>query len=532
MSDIFEEAASFRSYQSKLGRDGRASAATATLTTKIRIFVPATNSPELRWELTLFALDVIRSPSAAESMKVGAAFTLISMYSERPGALIRSLLNDPDIEAVIIDVGSMVNGIPVMERRGDKAQEEMEGLMRILKTARDSSKGKTPFVDSRAYGLRITDMSTLVSAVITIEAQIWILIAKAVTAPDTAEESETRRWAKYVQQKRVNPFFALTQQWLTEMRNLLSQSLSVRKFMVEILIEVKKGGSAKGRAVEIISDIGNYVEETGMAGFFATIRFGLETRYPALALNEFQSDLNTIKSLMLLYREIGPRAPYMVLLEESIQTKFAPGGYPLLWSFAMGVATTIDRSMGALNINRGYLEPMYFRLGQKSARHHAGGIDQNMANRLGLSSNQVAELAAAVQETSAGRQESNVQAREAKFAAGGVLIGGSDQDVDEEEEPIEQSGRQSVTFKREMSISSLADSVPSSSVSTSGGTRSTNSLLNLRSRLAAKAAKEAASSNATDDPAINNRDQRESEKKNNQDLKSTQNDLDFVRADV
>lgn len=478
MSDIFNETQSFRNYQSNLGRDGRASAATTTLTTKVRIFVPANNNPNLRWRLTLFLMDVVRSPASAESMKVGAGISLVSMYAEKPGALVRALLNDPDVEAIIIDVYGFDEGIPIMERRGDKATDDMDSLRKIVKAAHDFSRGRSLFVDQRVQDIVMSDMGSFVNAITSIETQIWILIAKAVTAPDTAEESEGRRWAKYVQQKRVNPLFLISPQWINDMRSLIAASLSLRKFMVELLMEAKKGRGTKGRIMEIVSDIGNYVEETGMAGFFATIKFGLETKFPALALNELQSDLNTMKSLMILYRSIGPKAPFMVLLEDSIQTKFAPGSYPLLWSFAMGVGTTIDRAMGALNINRSYLEPVYFRLGQQSAKHQAGNVDKEMAEKLGLTEDQIVHLSANVKDASQGRDDNQINIREGKFTNVVDDIQDHAQSSSEDYNPSKKS------FSTLTSITSTVDSADSRSAMNESMT--TTSLLKLRQRLAEK----------------------------------------------
>ncbi|AFH96006.1 nucleoprotein [Ghana virus] len=441
MSSLFSYTEDFRAYQTKLGRDGRPSAATNTLTTKVRVFVPVTDEPELRWRLTTFLLDVIRSPIAPDDLRMGASMSILAMYAERPGALIRGILNDPDIEVIIIDVSDFEGEVPVLERRGNRATEEMAALTRVVAAARETMRGRTPFIDPRAYTMAIHDVSTLISAIVTVETQIWILVAKAVTAPDTAEESENRRWNKYLQQRRVNALFELNQGWLTIMRNLIAGSLSLRKFMVELLIEAKKGSAVKGRAVEIIADIGNYVEETGMAGFFATIRYGIETRYPALALNEFQGDLNIIKNLMEVYKTLGPRAPYIVLLEDSIQTKFAPGSYPLLWSFAMGVGTTLDKAMTALNINRGYLEPVYFRLGQRMARNRVGTVDTRMAAELGLTSDQLSDLSTAIVESNVGKQELTSATREGRFASSAPNIIEVDEES-EDEQPQPRQGQQ------------------------------------------------------------------------------------------
>ncbi|UQM99513.1 nucleocapsid protein [melian virus] len=430
-STLRDETEKFREYQANLGRQGRPLAATATLTTKIVVYNPVSKSPSLRWEIAKFAMRLMWSPAAAHSVKVGAALTLLTSHAENPGSMIRSLVNDPDIEVVVLDVGEFENGVPRLERRGERGEQQMASFRRIL----DRAPRDPMFMNTEIDEMEIHDTGTYMIAISSVLAQVWILVAKAVTAPETAEESEVKRWTKYVQQKRVNADYMISARWVGSARSLISQDLSVRKFMVEILIEVKKSGTSKGRLNEMIADIGNYIEETGMAGFFLTIKYGLEMKFHVIVINEFQADLLTIQTLMRTYMELGPRAPYMVLLEDSMQTKFAPGNYPLLWSFAMGVGTTLDRSMGALNINRSYLEPMYFKLGQNTARKNAGSVDRKLAAELQLTDEQLDEIRDMMKEVTTQRHETSIQAREGKFnvAAGGIetLINDEDDDYTE-----------------------------------------------------------------------------------------------------
>ncbi|UVG43991.1 MAG: nucleocapsid protein [Angavokely henipavirus] len=422
MSSILTDVAGFRKYLANLGREGRPSAATSSLTTVVWVFTPINSDPELRWRLLNFLLKLIWSPAASESIKTGAMMSILALYTEKPGAFVRGLVNDPDIEIMTIDVGAFDGNIPRLERRGSPAEQETAILARILQSRPTSARGTGPFIEEAINHLEIRDPATLLTALATVLGQIWILLAKSVTAPDTAEESEQRRWQKLIQQRRVDQHFTLSPSWINEARHLISSNLSVRKFMVENLVELRKSEGTKGRITEMIADIGNYIEETGLSGFFLTIKFGLETKYPAIALNEFQSDINVMQSLIELYKSLGPRAPFMVLLEEAIQTKFAPGNYPILWSFAMGVGTTIDRAVSALNINRTYLDPVYFRLGQKVARHHSGTLDMKMAEALGITEDQKKELSLMMGDVGKGTNESGNTAREGKFTLSAGVV--------------------------------------------------------------------------------------------------------------
>ncbi|UOX73000.1 nucleocapsid protein [Wufeng Crocidura attenuata henipavirus 1] len=441
-NSLKKETELFREYQANLGRHGRPIAATATLTTKVVVFNPTSKRIGLRWELTKFVMRLLWSPASSLTVRIGAMLSLLSLYAENPGTMIRNLINDPDIEIVVIDVGDFENGIPKLERRGDRGVNQMASFERIL----NRSPAEPLFNDPQKDTSELNDPGRFMIAISSVLAQVWILVAKAVTAPDTAEESEGKRWAKYVQQKRVDPEYSTNPRWISRVRELISSDLSVRKFMVEILIEVKKSGAAKGRLNEMIADIGNYIEETGMAGFFLTIKYGLETRYDVLAINEFQADINTLQTLMRTYRGLGIKAPYMVLLEESIQTKFAPGNYPLLWSFAMGVGVTLDRSMGALNINRSYLEPLYYRLGQMMARRNAGSVDKKMAKELGLEKKELEEIKEMMTDLTAQRHETAVQAREGKFNVAEGVVQGLEQEEDDDDDYQDMNQGQNYRF--------------------------------------------------------------------------------------
>ncbi|BBG92168.1 nucleocapsid protein, partial [Feline paramyxovirus 163] len=243
------------------------------------------------------------------------------------------------------------------------------------------------------------------------------LLTKAVTSPDTARDSEQKRWIKFLQQRRVDADYKLQNRWLDIARVKMASDISIRRFMVEILIEVRRSTGVKGRIIEMIADVGNYIEETGMAGFFLTIKYGIETRYPALALNEFQGDLTTVMNLMKTYKSLGEKAPFLVILEDSAQTKFAPGNYPLLWSYAMGIGTTLDRAMNNLNFNRGYLEPGFFRLGQDVVNSSEGSVDNMMAKELNLTQEQILSLKAMIKNNDQALNQSGGSQRRLGFSS-------------------------------------------------------------------------------------------------------------------
>lgn len=335
---------------------------------------------------------MVWSSRASGSVVTGAILSLLTIFAEQPPQLLRTLMDDPDLEGHMIDTTySPQTGLHFSSRGLDLSEQEKK-YMEIADSGPEGKGAVDPFVNPRAYAIEVKTTEDIQKIISTITIQIWILLTKAVTAPDTAKESETKRWVKYLQQKRVDDIFRLKNSWLDVVRAKISEDISIRRLMVNILIAINRSTGTKGRLLESIADIGNYISEAGMASFFLTIKYGIETKLPALALNEFQGDLTTMIGLMKLYKEQGERAPFLTILEDSIQTKFAPGNYSLLWSFAMGVGVTLDRSMNNLNFNRPFLEPNYFRLGQEAVSRMEGNIDSKMAADLGLTDNQIIQL--------------------------------------------------------------------------------------------------------------------------------------------
>ncbi|UBB42380.1 nucleocapsid protein [Wufeng Rhinolophus pearsonii paramyxovirus 1] len=415
MSQLIEGLSNFRLFKNNPPKAGILSNVLGGIRKKVIILIPGTSDPELRWNLLVLMLMLIWSHTSPGSVITGAFFTLLSLFADQPAQLLRTVGNDPDIEAQFIEVTITNRGDLKLSSRGADLSEQKRKYEEIAAAGPDKDSDPNPFakLKIRDHVVRTTEL--LQQAVATVTLQMWILLTKAVTAPDTARDSEQRRWIKYIQQKRADDEYRLKSRWLDVARNRIASDISVRRLMVEILVEINKIQGTKSRIVEMIADVGNYIAETGMAGFHLTIKYGIETRYPALALNEFQSDLTTLIQLMKLYQEQGEKAPYLVLLEDSIQTKFSPGNYPLLWSYAMGVGTAIDRAMNGLNYNRPYLEPGYFKLGQDIVNKMEGNVDSKIAAELGLTSEQINDLKSITQTGNQDRSAGPGRSRTSRF---------------------------------------------------------------------------------------------------------------------
>lgn len=353
------------------------------------VIVPIPGDPtiETRSRLLDRLVKIVGDYNVSGPKQTGALIGMLSLFVESPGQLIQRIVDDPDISIKLVEVipsdGSR-SGL-TFASRGANLDAEADQYFVGGGTQPDERQEQNWFENHEIQSIEIGDAEYFNIILASILAQVWILLAKAVTAPDTAADSEMRRWVKYVQQRRVVGEFRMSRQWLDSVRARIADDLSLRRFMVALILDIKRSPGTKPRIAEMICDIDNYVVEAGLASFILTIKFGIETMYPALGLHEFAGELTTIESLMNLYQRMGETAPYMVILENSIQNKFSAGSYPLLWSYAMGVGVELENSMGGLNFGRTYFDPAYFRLGQEMVRRSAGKVSSSFAAELGIS---------------------------------------------------------------------------------------------------------------------------------------------------
>nr|WPV62589.1 MAG: nucleocapsid protein [Wenzhou rodent jeilongvirus 1] len=392
MASLNETIKEFKHFKSNPHTRGVLHAAFQGVKNKVIVLVPVGLDPPQRWLLMTFLLQLVWSELSPGSVITGALISLLAFFSEQPAQLIQAMLGDPDIEIQIIDVVKMDLNQPKFATRGASLDKIEMQYQRIAKAPPKGSNDNLPYVIKDLSKLIPRTVEELQISVGTVTLQIWILLTKAVTAPDTARDSEMRRWIKYTQQRRADKIYKLESKWCDNARLRIASDLPVRRFMVNILMEINQSTGVRGRIVEMIADIGSYIAEAGLAGFFTTVKYGIETKYSALALSELQGDLSTVLGLMKYYKTLGDKAPYLVILEDSAQVKFAPGSYPLLYSYAMGIATALDRSMAGLIYDKGFLEPAFFRLGRSMVHHLEGNVDMRMAQELGLTSEQTTAL--------------------------------------------------------------------------------------------------------------------------------------------
>nr|AWX68676.1 nucleocapsid protein [Morbillivirus canis] len=352
----------------------------------IIVLIPGDSSIVTRSRLLDRLVRLVGDPEINGPKLTGILISILSLFVESPGQLIQRIIDDPDVSIKLVEVIPSINSVCglTFASRGVSLDSEADEFFKIVDEG-SKAQGQLGWLENKdIVDIEVDDAEQFNILLASILAQIWILLAKAVTAPDTAADSEMRRWIKYTQQRRVVGEFRMNKIWLDIVRNRIAEDLSLRRFMVALILDIKRSPGNKPRIAEMICDIDNYIVEAGLASFILTIKFGIETMYPALGLHEFSGELTTIESLMMLYQQMGETAPYMVILENSVQNKFSAGSYPLLWSYAMGVGVELENSMGGLNFGRSYFDPAYFRLGQEMVRRSAGKVSSALAAELGI----------------------------------------------------------------------------------------------------------------------------------------------------
>ncbi|AAD28694.1 nucleocapsid protein [Tupaia paramyxovirus] len=422
MADLFSKVNDFQKYRTNLGRQGGLTVKLVGVRSTVVVLVPSTKDHRLRWKLIRLLTLAVYNDSLPDSISIGALLSLLAISFEQPAAVIRGLLSDPDLEVQMIEVSLDDQGEIRFAARGDILTRYKDAYFEKIRDFPNPDDDLAIFEDPELGDYSDITQDEYQAMITTITIQLWILLTKAVTAPDTAHDSEQRRFIKYLQQRKAYAAFKFTTIFTERVRRKIAQSLSIRKFMVSIMLEVRKSGSAKGRISECIADVSAYIEEAGLSGFILTLKYGIGTRFPVLALNAFQSDLSVIRNLIDLYKSMGTIAPFMVLIEDATQVKFAPGNYSLLWSFAMGVGTALDHAMNNLNINRDYLEPSYFRLGQEVVRLSESTVDRSMAQELGIDPTSEDLIMRAVQAAGVGSRDPDAARRTGRFQVADIQI--------------------------------------------------------------------------------------------------------------
>ncbi|ADD39001.1 nucleoprotein [avian paramyxovirus 5] len=354
----------------------------------IPVCVTTSENPEERWALAIICLRWIVSDSATEAIKIGAILSLLSLHASNMKAHASLAARSSEAELTILEMENldMQQQLIRFSARSGVPETRARQLFAMIDDINTSCRNGSPFLNPNIESDSPADMSDLLDMLHSIAAQIWVSAMKSMTAPDTAAESEARRIAKYAQQNRVTQQTMLQTYTRTELSRLIRKSLILRHFMIYEIRRATSMGSNTTKYYAMVGDAAAYFKNAGLASFFLTLRFGIGTKYPVLAMAALSSDLKKIQSLIRVYQQKGEEAPYMTFLEDPDTMSFAPGNYPLIYSYAMGVGSILEASVGKYQFARSFMNDTFYRLGVDTAQKHQGALDEQMANELQLTS--------------------------------------------------------------------------------------------------------------------------------------------------
>nr|ANG84012.1 NP [Avian orthoavulavirus 13] len=385
MASIFAEYDKLLDSQTKCNKGASPAERGGTIKVEIPVFICNTNDPETRWSFVSFAVRLAVSDSANKPLRQGAMVSLLCAHSETMRTHVAMASRNGETTIALLEIDAFNNGTPVFNARSGISDEKAQRFTMIANDLPRSCGNGTPFINGEAESDPPEDITDTLERILSVQGQIWVTLAKAMTAYETAEESESRRITKYVQQGRISKRFLLYPVVRSSIQLTIRSSLAVRAFMVSELRRAKNTPSGTSTYYSLVGDIDAYVRNAGLTPFFLTLKYGINTRTPALALSSLAGEIKKLGSLMRLYREKGDNGPYMTLLGDPDQMQFAPAEYSLMYSFSMGIASVLDKGTSKYQFSRDFMNPGYWRLGVECAQQQAASINEEMADELRLS---------------------------------------------------------------------------------------------------------------------------------------------------
>nr|QUX37466.1 nucleocapsid protein [Avian metaavulavirus 6]QUX37472.1 nucleocapsid protein [Avian metaavulavirus 6] len=363
------------------------SAPSGLLRVGIPVCVLLSEDPEERWGFVCFCMRWIVSDSATEAMRVGAMLSVLSAHASnmRSHVALAARCGDADINILEVESIDHQNQTIKFTGRSNVTDGRARQMYAIAQDLPPSFSNGSPFSNREIEDNYPTDMSELLNMVYSVATQIWVAAMKSMTAPDTSSESEGRRLAKYIQQNRVVRSTILAPATRGECTRIIRGSLVLRHFLITEIKRATSMGSNTTRYYATVGDAAAYFKNAGMAAFFLTLRFGIGTKYSTLAVSALSADMKKLQSLIRVYQSKGEDGPYMAFLEDSDLMSFAPGNYPLMYSYAMGVGSILEASIARYQFARSFMNDTFYRLGIETAQRNQGSLDETLAKELQLS---------------------------------------------------------------------------------------------------------------------------------------------------
>ncbi|AVG72384.1 nucleoprotein [Avian paramyxovirus 17] len=405
MSSIFTEYESLLESQLRPVGTGAIGEKGDTLKVEIPVFVLNSDNAEERWAFTTFCLRIAVSDDANRPLRQGALISLLCAHSQVMKNHVALASKQGEATIVVLEIDAIVDGVPVFNNRSGVTDERAQRFGMIARALPRACANGTPFTSPSMEDEPVEDITDALDRILSIQAQIWVTVAKSMTAFETADESEQRRLTKYIQQGRVQKRCMLYPVCRSMLQQIIRQSLAVRIFIVGELKRARNTAGGTSTYYNFVADIDSYIRNAGLTAFFLTLKYGVNTKTSVLALSSLAGDLQTVKQLMRLYKAKGEDAPYMTILGDGDQMRFAPAEYAQLYSFAMGMASVIDKGTSKYQFARDFLSPSFWRLGVEYAQSQGSNINEEMAAELRLSASARKTLTAAVSKAATGGAE-------------------------------------------------------------------------------------------------------------------------------
>ncbi|ACI47548.1 nucleoprotein [Paraavulavirus wisconsinense] len=352
------------------------------LKSNIPVFITTRDDPAVRWNLVCFNLRLIVSESSTSVIRQGAMISLLSVTASNMRALAAIAGQTDESMINIIEVVDF-NGLePQCDPRSGLDAQKQDMFKDIASDMPKVLGSGTPFQNVSAETNNPEDTHMFLRSAISVLTQIWILVAKAMTNIEGSHEASDRRLAKYTQQNRIDRRFMLAQATRTACQQIIKDSLTIRRFLVTELRKSRGALHSGSSYYAMVGDMQAYIFNAGLTPFLTTLRYGIGTKYHALAISSLTGDLNKIKGLLTLYKEKGSDAGYMALLEDADCMQFAPGNYALLYSYAMGVASVHDEGMRNYQYARRFLHKGMYQFGRDIATQHQHALDESLAQEM------------------------------------------------------------------------------------------------------------------------------------------------------
>nr|QBB85340.1 nucleocapsid protein [avian paramyxovirus 1]QBB85382.1 nucleocapsid protein [avian paramyxovirus 1] len=421
MSSVFDEYEQLLAAQTRPNGSHGGGEKGSTLKVEVPVFTLNSDDPEDRWSFAVFCLRIAVSEDANKPLRQGALISLLCSHSQVMRNHVALAGRQNEATLAMLEIDGFSNGVPQFNNRSGVSEERAQRFMMIAGSLPRACSNGTPFVTAGVEDDAPEDITDTLERILSIQVQVWVTVAKAMTAYETADESETRRINKYMQQGRVQKRYILHPVCRSAIQLTIRQSLAVRIFLVS---ELKRGRNTAGGTstyYNLVGDVDSYIRNTGLTAFFLTLKYGINTKTSALALSSLSGDIQKMKQLMRLYRMKGENAPYMTLLGDSDQMSFAPAEYAQLYSFAMGMASVLDKGTVKYQFARDFMSTSFWRLGVEYAQAQGSSINEDMAAELKLTPAARRGLAAAAQRVSEDASNMDLPTQQA-----GVLTGLSD----------------------------------------------------------------------------------------------------------